>query len=201
MDSFNGFQQILDLVNYTYILPIVQNLSEIPRNSNSWVVHDFPLINPCWSGEKKLLLVIWSTISSLISLFNIFHGTDVKLIGRKFSAFVLGPFLCMAEMWPTFQTSRIFPSFKDLVKINCSGSNIDFFALFYQFRVYVIWAFWFGCFNLIYCFRYFVSGNVCWAQRLGKWSIRKIRQFSSTLIFKYTRIEWVDSCFLLTVAC
>ena len=39
----------------------------------------------------------------------------------------------MAEMWPTFQTSGIFPSFKDLVKINFSGSNIDFLDSFTNF--------------------------------------------------------------------
>ena len=47
----------------------------------------------------------------------------------------------MAEMWPTFQTSGIFHSFRDLVKINCSGSNIDFLHSFTNLGCMLFWPF------------------------------------------------------------
>ena len=49
--------------------------------AKSWVMHERPLIKPCWQEVSRLLLTRWSVTTSRMSCSSTFPTTEVRLTG------------------------------------------------------------------------------------------------------------------------
>ena len=74
-----GIESRLYMTSTSSLLSMASVTSSI--NSNNWVVHDLPALNPCCCFAKRLFDSMWSTILFLIILSMSLHTTEVKLIG------------------------------------------------------------------------------------------------------------------------
>ena len=72
--------------------------------AKSWVMHERPLIKPCWQEVSRLLLTRWSVTTSRMSCSSTFPTTEVRLTGLLFPGVWRLPFLWMGETFPTFQS-------------------------------------------------------------------------------------------------
>ena len=73
------------LEKFVYITSIISpNASPFVQSRNtasSWVMHDRPGTNPCWSSENKLFAIMCSRTASLIKASMHFATIDVRLTG------------------------------------------------------------------------------------------------------------------------